>query len=180
MKTRISAPAHPSETGIGRVSGLVLVRKICFNSLCCSKFDIFLALTRCTQRFATMFRMFNRSLFFFAVVLFFSFFPSRCSCSSRYLRRAFSSFHVLGLMSTEVQRRTTSHSPSNLTLMGKKHLTPLYPTPPTYTVHQIPQSLSSFTSSPPSSKFCFQYVIPHELHHLFLSLSPKKYLSEIK
>ena len=34
VKTRISAPAHPSATGIGRVSGLVLVA--CFTPLCSS------------------------------------------------------------------------------------------------------------------------------------------------
>ena len=42
------------------------------------------------------------------------------------------------LVSYITARQQATHSPSNPTLMKKKHLTPLYPTQPTYTVHQIP------------------------------------------
>ena len=75
---------------------------------------------------------------------------------------------------------THLHSPSYPTLMGKKHLTPLYPTPPTYTVHQISLSLSLFTSSPPTSRFDYQCFSSPEPHYLSLILSLKKYLSETK
>ena len=69
--------------------------------------------------------------------------------------------------SSTVNRPT--HSPSNPTLMGKKHLTPLYPTQPTYTVHQI--LLSSFFASPPTHLqilFFSYYFRWNELVSLFL------------
>ena len=65
-----------------------------------------------------------------------------CLSASKWYRRIVPvAFCILscGSVSQNVPKSLIKkHSPSNPTLMGKKHLTPLYPTQPTYTIHQIP------------------------------------------